>query len=431
MDDICNKLIRGFGLTKDDVFPVGSTGKRLENGSSGDIDLAIDQNKLMAANGFETPDEYIDKCQELAEKFDVDIVTKPKKGWTGTSYAWPIANADGKQENEYVQLDLVVTDNTRFTKWCYHTDQEKELQDGELDKDVNPKTKVKTTLIQAIAKGGHEKVLKYGEVDGQEEPVEVEGYDYDYRKGLVKYHKHREAKKRGGYSKAWKNDGVEFVTGDPDEIVNMVFSSGVSSDSILTPRDAWEAFKDSPLWRDEETRSKIQNEWEKLVRIRNIEEPTYFRFDESLVTEGGHAESDCPEELKARINQENVQATLEDIYKRLLPRLGLTKDDVECVGSTGKKLPGGTSGDIDLAMPQDKIMQTTECETPEEFIDFCQELFKELDVYDATAKGYGWKSVSCFWPIANEDGKQENKYVQLDFVVTNNMKFVSWGMHGT
>lgn len=154
------------------------------------------------------------------------------------------------------------------------------------------------------------------------------------------------------------------------------------------------------------------------------------KFNKKQFNEGGHAETTCPEELRARINQENVQATLEDIYKRLLPKLGLTKDDVECVGSTGKKLPGGTSGDIDLAMPQDKIMQTTECETPEEFIDFCQGLFEELDVYDATSKGYGWKSVSCFWPIANEDGKQEGKYVQLDFVITNNMKFVSWGMHG-
>ena len=70
-----------------------------------------------------------------------------------------------------------------------------------------------------------------------------------------------------------------------------------------------------------------------------------------VVSEGGHAKSACPEDKKARINQENVEATLQDIYKRLLPRLGLTKDDVQSVGSTGKKLPGGTSGDIDLAMP--------------------------------------------------------------------------------
>ena len=147
------------------------------------------------------------------------------------------------------------------------------------------------------------------------------------------------------------------------------------------------------------------------------------------MNEGGHAKSACPDDKKARINQENVEATLQDIYKRLLPRLGLTKDDVQSVGSTGKKLPGGTSGDIDLAMPQEKVMAGTECETPEEFIDYCQDLFDELDVYDATAKGYGWKSVSCFWPIANADGKQDDKYVQLDFVITNNMKFVTWGMH--
>lgn len=152
--------------------------------------------------------------------------------------------------------------------------------------------------------------------------------------------------------------------------------------------------------------------------------------DAELVSEGGHAESSCPEELRARINQENVEATLQDIYRRLLPRLGLTKDDVEIVGSTGKKLPGGTSGDIDLAMPQKKVMAGTGCETPEEFIDYCQDLFDELDVYDATAKGYGWKAVSCFWPIANEDGKQDGKYVQLDFVITNNMEFITWGMHG-
>ena len=148
-----------------------------------------------------------------------------------------------------------------------------------------------------------------------------------------------------------------------------------------------------------------------------------------MVKEGGHAETSCPEELRDRIHQENVEATLDDIYKRLLPKLGLTKDDVASVGSTGKKLPGGTSGDIDLAMPQDKVMKGTGCETPEEFIDYCQDLFKELDVYDAISKGYGWKSVSCFWPIANVDGKQEGKFVQLDFVVTSNMKFVTWGMH--
>lgn len=157
---------------------------------------------------------------------------------------------------------------------------------------------------------------------------------------------------------------------------------------------------------DELNQSQIDHIFEILNNDEDDETTT-----KQIHSEGGHAQTSCPEELRARINQENVEATLKDIYKRLLPRLGLTKDDVEIVGSTGKKLPGGSSGDIDLAMPQDKVIKGTGCETPEEFIDYCQDLFDELDVYDATASGYGWKSVSCFWPIAGADGKQDGKYV--------------------
>lgn len=37
--------------------------------------------------------------------------------------------------------------------------------------------------------------------------------------------------------------------------------------------------------------------------------------------------------------------------------------------------------------------------------------------------------MSCFWPISSTDVKQEGLYVQLDFVVTTNMRFITWGMH--
>ena len=244
IDDICERLVKGFGLGKEDVQPVGSTGKKLPGGSSGDIDLAIDQNRLMEVNGFTNPEEYIDKCNELAEKFDVDVITKPKKGWSGTSYAWPIANADGKQEGQYVQLDLVVTDNMKYITWGYHTDPEQELKDGELDVDVNPKAMLKGMLLQAIALGGHESVLKTGTVDGEgESPVEVEIYDYDYRKGLFKVRKHRNQKRNGNYSRGWKNDEREFISGDPDEIVQILFNDqSIHSEDIMTVKDAWRAF---------------------------------------------------------------------------------------------------------------------------------------------------------------------------------------------
>jgi hypothetical protein len=125
------------------------------------------------------------------------------------------------------------------------------------------------------------------------------------------------------------------------------------------------------MWKDPEVRHEIGRCFASQAEQLEVNAPTFFKFDESVVVEGGHAKSECPEEKKARIDQENVEETLNDIYKRLLPRLGLTKNDVQSVGSTGKKLPGGTSGDIDLAMPQDKVMKGTGTETPEEFMDYC------------------------------------------------------------
>jgi len=77
----------------------------------------------------------------------------------------------------------------------------------------------------------------------------------------------------------------------------------------------------------------------------------------------------------SRINQENVAATLKYIYDTLLPALGIDRKWVQPLGSTGKKLPGGTSGDIDLAMPQEKVMAGTGTETPAEFLDYCHDLF--------------------------------------------------------
>ena len=62
-DDLCRRFLPEFGLTKDDVFPVGSMGKKLLPGKSiGDIDLAVDQKAIMDNLGVETPEEFADKC---------------------------------------------------------------------------------------------------------------------------------------------------------------------------------------------------------------------------------------------------------------------------------------------------------------------------------------------------------------------------------
>lgn len=127
-----------------------------------------------------------------------------------------------------------------------------------------------------------------------------------------------------------------------------------------------------------------------------------------LMMEGGHAPCDTlDDEQIARINQENVAATIEDINNKLLPELGLTPEDAFPVGSTGKKLAGGSSGDIDLAIDQNKLMKVNGIETPEEFVDFAHEIADKLHLHKSIADKYGWKAASYFWPIANVDGKQD------------------------
>jgi hypothetical protein len=140
-----------------------------------------------------------------------------------------------------------------------------------------------------------------------------------------------------------------------------------------------------------------------------------------LITEGGNAI-----EGVSRINQENVAATMDSVYKKLLPLLGITKDQTAVLGSTGKKLPGGTSGDIDLAVDRKAIMRLNGLKSTEEFYQFLIHMAERLGYDYNNLKGLG--IVSIGWPIANIDGKQENQYVQLDIMPSDNLKMTAWGM---
>lgn len=78
----------------------------------------------------------------------------------------------------------------------------------------------------------------------------------------------------------------------------------------------------------------------------------------NLMLEGGHMpfvdRNGNPLSVQ-RINQENVAATLKYIYDEILPAIQIDRKWVQPLGSTGKKLAGGSSGDIDLGIDATKI----------------------------------------------------------------------------
>lgn len=140
------------------------------------------------------------------------------------------------------------------------------------------------------------------------------------------------------------------------------------------------------------------------------------------IKEGGNAVKDVD-----RINQENVADTLKDISKKIIKVLKISDKDTGLLGSTGKKKPGGSSGDIDMAIDANKVLRANGIKIADELFDFIADKVKKISKTTVSNKGTG--VISLEWPIANTDGKQKNKRVQLDLMIVDNLdlaKFNFW-----
>ena len=144
----------------------------------------------------------------------------------------------------------------------------------------------------------------------------------------------------------------------------------------------------------------------------------------NLMLEGGNMFDDV-----VRINQENVAATLKFIYDEILPAIGIDRKYVQPLGSTGKRLPGGSSGDIDLGIDCLKVDYLKDAMTADEqakaIADHAKPILDKMGI-DSRLKGNLY-SIRC--PIQNFDGKQEDQFVQLDMMTSRNMKFQVWSQY--
>lgn len=128
---------------------------------------------------------------------------------------------------------------------------------------------------------------------------------------------------------------------------------------------------------------------------------------------GGNALKDV-----TRINQLNVEATIRDINERLLKKLSSAHFAI--LGSAGKKDPDkngeaeGSSGDIDIAV------QNVERHDIE---NICKELNLTIRYLP------GLDICSIRWPICNTDTLQENKFVQLDIMLVDDVEFCKWSYY--
>lgn len=140
------------------------------------------------------------------------------------------------------------------------------------------------------------------------------------------------------------------------------------------------------------------------------------------IKEGGNAIKSS-----TRINQDNVAATLADIERQLLPKLNIKKSDTASLGSTGKKAPGDSSGDVDLAISVQALTQNNNIETPKELYDFVVSVANSMSHEIKDMRGMGL--VSLAWPISNIDGLQDDEFVQLDLMTVDSIDWAKWAYY--
>lgn len=142
-------------------------------------------------------------------------------------------------------------------------------------------------------------------------------------------------------------------------------------------------------------------------------------FKQFILTEGGNAVPGV-----VGINQENSMATVDAILKKYLPVLKISKQDVATLGSTGKKAPGAKSGDIDLAISTSALLKGTKANSLLELLELIGSVSKRFGYKYNIMKGLGIVSVA--FPISNVDGKQPGEFVQLDFMLVDNVNYAAW-----
>ena len=98
---VYDEILPAIGIDRKWVQPLGSTGKKPAGGTSGDIDLGIDANKVKWLDGADGVDvlsrrmnEY---CTPILKKMGLETAHKVNQ----FSVRCPIQSVDGKQDGKF------------------------------------------------------------------------------------------------------------------------------------------------------------------------------------------------------------------------------------------------------------------------------------------------------------------------------------------
>lgn len=269
LEDIYDIVFPELKLNKTDktaYVVLGSAGKKKDNDSSGDLDIAISINHIKKEFNLKSDEDVIKKISDVVKKVSTTIQKNSDKksetfyklmpGLMTFSLAFPIHNTNKKQDNEYVQVDFMPSDNIDLVGWAMSSPHHTES---------STKGLVRNELFQSMIKYSDMKST----LDDDGEPLEVKRYYFNPKSGLYYVTQTRKIGKSGKPIKGLQITDKKLITSNKDKIMEFLFGSGIKALDVMTFEQLWTLFK-SKKFKFPSKRKEIEESFRKNIKDHGI-----------------------------------------------------------------------------------------------------------------------------------------------------------------
>ncbi len=247
--------LEGKGI---DASPIGSYGKKADEITSGDIDIAVSVDKIAGVNGISMEDAL----QFLEDTFkSKGYSTRTAKGFEQISIGVPVA---GKKNNGTAQVDFMLSTNLDWSRFMYYSPNFKIAES-------KYKGMYRNVLLMSIVSECMKETTKKTETG---ETEQYKQYVIRLEKGIYQVEKTFMGKK-GALVKTASllHDQDKFITSTPEEVVKFAFGEGVKPAEVMTFENAF-ALATSPKFIHKDRLDAILNRFKIYILSAKMPVPT-------------------------------------------------------------------------------------------------------------------------------------------------------------
>lgn len=241
-----------------DAFPIGSYGKKADDATSGDIDIAVSVDKLAGVHGIAMADVLSWLDSRLKQ---MGYSTKVVKGFEQVSFGVPV---NGNEKNGVAQVDLMLSTNLDWSRFMYHSPNFREAES-------KYKGMYRNVLMMSIVSEMFKEATKTtdaGEIE------QYRQYVIRLEKGIYQVEKTFMGKKGSLVKTATLlHDQDKFITSTPEEVVKLAFGEDVKPGEVMTFENAFAIFQ-SPKFPHQKKKMDILNRFKAYILASKMPVPS-------------------------------------------------------------------------------------------------------------------------------------------------------------